>query len=68
MMHARGLCRGCADLYRAWAYYHEAAGDFRSADVVFQLGKRELAQPYEELTVAHQNMVFAAGQQVCLCC
>lgn len=64
MMHSRGLCSGCADLYRAWAYYHEAAGDYRNADLVFQLGKRECAQPYEELVISHQNMIYAAGQQV----
>ncbi|KAF5288973.1 hypothetical protein FQA39_LY03852 [Lamprigera yunnana] len=64
MMHAKGICRGCADLYRAWAYYHEVVGDYRSADVVFQMGKRELAQPYDELIEAHQNMIYAVGQQV----
>ncbi|KAF5286805.1 hypothetical protein FQR65_LT12426 [Abscondita terminalis] len=64
MVHSRGLCLGCADFYRAWAYYHEAAGDYRNADLIFQLGKRELAQPFQELTMAHQSMIFAAGQQV----
>ncbi|XP_025830575.1 probable inactive serine/threonine-protein kinase bub1 isoform X4 [Agrilus planipennis] len=64
MMHAQGLCRSCADLYRAWAYYHEVAGDFKSADMVFQLGEQELAQPYEELVTAHRNLVYAVGQQM----
>ncbi|KAK5646419.1 hypothetical protein RI129_004883 [Pyrocoelia pectoralis] len=64
MMHAKGLCIGCADLYRAWAYYYEAAGDYRGADVIFQLGRSEMAQPQQELIMAHQNMIFAAGQQV----
>lgn len=64
MIYARGLCRGCAEFYRAWAFYHEAAADYRSADEVFQLGRRELAQPFEELILAHQQLVFAAGQQV----
>lgn len=64
MMRAKGLCRGCADLYRAWAYYYEAAGDFQSANNVFEDGKRVLAQPYEELENAHQNLIMAAGQHV----
>lgn len=64
ILHARGLCRGITDLYRAWAYYHEAAGDYRSADAVFQLGRRELAQPADELDIAHRNLIFAAGVQV----
>ncbi|KAB0797214.1 hypothetical protein PPYR_08208 [Photinus pyralis] len=64
MMHSKGLCKGCADLYRAWAYYYEAAGDYRSADSIFQLGRSEYAQPQQELIMAHQNMIFAAGQQV----
>lgn len=64
MMHAQGLCIGCADLYKAWAYYHEAAGDYKSANAVFEYGERALAQPYEDLLVAHQNMIIAAGQHV----
>ncbi|KAJ8951176.1 hypothetical protein NQ314_007716, partial [Rhamnusium bicolor] len=64
MMRAKGLCRGCADLYRAWAYYYEAAGDFQSANNVFEEGKRALAQPYEDLVNAHQNLILAAGQHV----
>ncbi|RZC42274.1 mitotic checkpoint serine/threonine-protein kinase BUB1 beta [Asbolus verrucosus] len=64
MMYAQGLCRGCADMYRAWAYYHEAASDFQNAHKVFECGKRELAQPYEELQNAHQNLIMAAGQHI----
>lgn len=64
MMNAKGLCKGCADLYKAWAYYHEAVGDFRSANLVFEYGRKALAQPYEELIDAHQNLYIAAGQHV----
>ncbi|XP_045472782.1 mitotic checkpoint serine/threonine-protein kinase BUB1 beta-like [Harmonia axyridis] len=64
MMHARGLSVGCADLYKAWAYYHEAAGDYKSANAIFELGKQALAQPYEELEMAHQNLVMAAGKHL----
>ncbi|XP_044751997.1 mitotic checkpoint serine/threonine-protein kinase BUB1 beta-like isoform X2 [Coccinella septempunctata] len=64
MMHARGLSVGCADLYKAWAYYHEAAGDYKSANSIFELGKQALAQPYDELEMAHQNLVMAAGKHM----
>lgn len=64
LMHARGLCRGITDLYRAWAYYHEAAADYVNADAVFQLGRRELAQPTDELDTAHNNLIFAVGVYV----
>lgn len=65
MMHAKGLCIGCADLYRAWAFYYEATGDYRRANDIFELGKKVLAQPYDALEAAHENMIYAAGQQVC---
>ncbi|KAK9872882.1 hypothetical protein WA026_020236 [Henosepilachna vigintioctopunctata] len=61
MMNAKGLLTGCADLYKAWAYYHEAEGDYKSANTVFELGKQNLAQPFDELDAAHQNLVMAAG-------
>ncbi|CAG9838124.1 unnamed protein product [Diabrotica balteata] len=64
MMKAKGLCTGCADFYKAWAYYHEAAGDFIAANKVFEEGKRNLAQPFDELENAHQNLVIAAGQHL----
>lgn len=64
MMKAKGMCIGCADFYKAWAYYYEAAGDFQGANNVFEEGKRNLAQPYEELETAHKNLIMAAGQYV----
>lgn len=64
MMHARGLSVGCADLYKAWAYYHEVVGDYKSANAIFELGKQALAQPYDELEMAHQNLIMAAGKHV----
>lgn len=64
IMYKRGSCRGCTDFYKAWAYYYEAAGDFQHADRVFQWGKRENAQPFDDLDHAHNNLIFAAGQHV----
>lgn len=64
MLYAKGICRGVADMYKAWAYYFEVVGDYKSADLVFQRGERELAQPFEELMMAHRNMIYAAGQEV----
>lgn len=65
-MKAKGLCTGCADFYKAWAYYHEAAGDFQAANKVFEEGKNNCAQPFEDLMHAHQNLIMAAGQHVCI--
>lgn len=64
MLKAKGLCTGCADFYKAWAYYYEAVGDFQGANNVFEEGKRNLAQPIEELENAHKNLIMAAGQHV----
>lgn len=64
MMYARRICVGCADLYKAWAYYHEAVGDFKMANTVLEYGLREFAQPNGELLIAKQNVLMAAGQHV----
>nr|CAI5834851.1 unnamed protein product [Callosobruchus analis] len=64
MAKSKGLCVGCTDMYKAWAYYYEAVGDFQSANNVFEEGKRNLAQPYDELEIAHNNMIMAAGQHL----
>lgn len=64
MMYAKGICIGCADLYKAWAYYHEAVDDFKSADAVFENGMKQLAQPYDELKMARDNLIVAAGSHM----
>ncbi|XP_050309277.1 mitotic checkpoint serine/threonine-protein kinase BUB1 beta-like [Anthonomus grandis grandis] len=64
MMKSRNLCIGCADFYKAWAYYYEAAGDFQKASLVIEEGKKNLAQPYEELEIAHDNLIKAAGEHM----
>lgn len=63
-MYARGLCKSCSDFYLAWAYYHEIAGDFKTADTIFEMGKSVVAQPFEQLYLAHHNLLIAAGQHV----
>lgn len=64
MMKSKNLCIGCADFYKAWAYYYEAAGDFQKAYNVFEEGKRNLAQPYDDLEIAYNNLIKAAGEHV----
>ncbi|CAG9858282.1 unnamed protein product [Phyllotreta striolata] len=64
IMKSKGLCIGCAEFYKAWAYYYEAVGDFQSASKVFEEGKRNCAQPYEELENAYQHLIVAAGKHV----
>lgn len=63
MLYSKQMFLGCADLYKAWAFYYEAAGDFKNAKKVFLLGKDQLAQPYDELEQAYDNMIYHAGQQ-----
>lgn len=64
MMKSKNLCTGCADFYKAWAYYYEAAGDFQKANNVFAEGKKNLAQPYDDLENAHKNLITAAGEHM----
>ncbi|KRT78135.1 hypothetical protein AMK59_7234, partial [Oryctes borbonicus] len=40
MLYTKGIGRGCAELYKAWAYYYEVVGDYKGADLVFQRGER----------------------------
>ncbi|CAH0553931.1 unnamed protein product [Brassicogethes aeneus] len=62
VMHARNLCRGWADLYVAWAHYHEVVGDFLGANNVIELGKRALANPNTQIDEAHISLLKAVGQ------
>lgn len=64
MMKSKNLCTGCAEFYKAWAYYYEATGDYPKANNIFEDGKRNLAQPYEELELAHKNLIISAGEHV----
>ncbi|XP_076269939.1 mitotic checkpoint serine/threonine-protein kinase BUB1 beta-like isoform X4 [Rhynchophorus ferrugineus] len=64
MMKSKNLCIGCADFYKAWAYYYEAAGDFQKAYNVFEEGKKNLAQPYDDLESAYNNLIKAAGEHL----
>ncbi|EFA04692.2 mitotic checkpoint serine/threonine-protein kinase BUB1 beta [Tribolium castaneum] len=64
MMYASELCRGCADMYRAWAYYYEATGDFQNAHIIFEYAKKELAQPFSDILRAHESLVLAAGRHM----
>ncbi|KAH1013504.1 hypothetical protein HUJ04_002488 [Dendroctonus ponderosae] len=64
MMKSKNLCTGCAEFYKAWAYYYEAGGDFQKANNIFEEGKRNLAQPYDELELAHKNLITSAGEHM----
>lgn len=62
MLFAKRICVGCADFYRAWAFHHELAGDYRSAHTVFATARREMAQPYQDIDIAYNAMIVNAGQ------
>lgn len=56
-LYTRKICIGCAEFYKAWAYYYEVIGEFQNADAVYQRGVSNFAQPHEELQIARQNLL-----------
>lgn len=59
LLYSKGICVSCSDLYRAWAFYHEIADDYKRANAIYQLGLQVLAQPYEELEQAQKLVLYA---------
>lgn len=53
-----------ADLYIAWSYYFDAANDFKKAESIFQKGFGAGAQPFEELSQAHQAFTVSVTQRM----
>lgn len=54
LLYNRKIGTLVADTYRAWAFELEQAGDHRHADQVYLMGLNAHAEPYEELSHAHQ--------------
>lgn len=54
MLHSSGIGTVVADMYRAWAFELEQTEDYRRADEVYMMGLSAHADPYEELSYAHQ--------------
>lgn len=53
-----------ADLYIAWSYYFDAVNDFKQVEAIFRKGFDAGAQPFEELTQAHQIFSISMSQRM----
>ncbi|XP_072752100.1 uncharacterized protein [Anoplolepis gracilipes] len=63
LLHNNGIGTRVADMYRAWAFELEQIEDDKRADEVYLMGLSAHAEPYEELSHAHQNFQFAVARK-----
>jgi len=54
LLHSNGIGIRVADMYRAWAFELEQIEDDKRADEVYLMGLSVHAEPFEELSHAHQ--------------
>lgn len=58
LLHNNGIGTRVADMYRAWAFELEQIEDDKRADEVYLMGLAVRAEPYDELSHAHQYALF----------
>lgn len=58
LLHNNGIGTTVADMYRAWAFELEQIEDYKRADEVYLMGLSTRAEPYDELSYAHQYELF----------
>ncbi|KAM0732868.1 Mitotic checkpoint serine/threonine-protein kinase BUB1 [Formica fusca] len=63
LLHRNGIGTRVADMYRAWAFELEQIEDDKRADEVYLMGLSVRAEPYDELSHAHQNFQFAVARK-----
>ncbi|EZA52227.1 Mitotic checkpoint serine/threonine-protein kinase BUB1 [Ooceraea biroi] len=63
LLHNNGIGTVVADTYRAWAFELEQIEDYKRADEVYLMGLSTHAEPYEELSYAHQNFQLAVARK-----
>ncbi|KAL0113098.1 hypothetical protein PUN28_012366 [Cardiocondyla obscurior] len=63
LLHSNGIGTKVADMYRAWAFELEQIGDDKRADEVYMMGIVVRAEPFEEISHAHQNFQFAVARK-----
>ncbi|XP_077258872.1 uncharacterized protein LOC143895515 [Temnothorax americanus] len=63
LLHSGGIGIRVADMYRAWAFELEQIEDDKRADEVYLMGLSVHAEPFEELSHAHQNFQFAVARK-----
>uniref|UniRef100_A0A336K6A5 CSON015408 protein n=1 Tax=Culicoides sonorensis TaxID=179676 RepID=A0A336K6A5_CULSO len=60
----QGIGTMVADLYIGWAYYYDAADNFKKAEEIYQRGLKVRAQPLEDLEHAHKQFGFSMSQRI----
>ncbi|GAB1864553.1 Mitotic checkpoint serine/threonine-protein kinase BUB1 [Camponotus japonicus] len=63
LLHNNGIGTRVADMYRAWAFELEQIEDDKRADEVYIMGLTVHAEPYDELSHAHQNFQIAVARK-----
>lgn len=63
-LYNQGIGTMVADLYIGWAYYYDAADNFKKTEEIFQKGLRARAQPLEDLENAHVHFGFSMSQRM----
>ena len=63
-MYQRGVGTQCAVFYIGWAHYFGAAGAFKQAESVYNLGFQAKAHPYEDLEAAHSKFRLSVAQRM----
>lgn len=63
-LYNSGIGTMVADLYIAWSYYYDAANDLKKAEAIFQKGFNAGAQPFDEMTIAHQAFTVSVSQRL----
>lgn len=63
-LYNQGIGTMVADLYIGWAYYYDAADNFKKAEEIYQKGLRTRPQPLEDLEHAHKQFGFSMSQRI----
>ncbi|XP_032685790.1 uncharacterized protein LOC116850978 [Odontomachus brunneus] len=63
LLHNNGIGTTVADMYRAWAFELEQIEDYKRADEVYLMGLSAHAEPFDELSHAHQNFQLSVARK-----
>lgn len=66
LLHSNGIGTTVADMYRAWAFELEQIEDYKRADEVYLMGLSTRAEPFEELSCAHQYVLSLMYSKIIL--
>ncbi|CRK98523.1 CLUMA_CG011876, isoform A [Clunio marinus] len=63
-LYQNGIGTLVADLYIAWSYYFDALNDFKEVNAIFRRGFDAGAQPYQELSQAHDAFSISMSKRI----